>query len=1055
MFTTLQKEYALIFYIRHVLGQANNNGFLHELYTEKNIREIVEALVKNKVKDQATISVEQIVDSIMSKIRTDTLVDPNKPNAKFNVLPFSPVSLMELYMGKTIDNALLNMQQRIFVDDITDAKDGLAAYFMSCFTRSDMVSDDFIKLATLDKHPSVQEFINVLSSRYPRAEIIKDTKQLSMYASEMVKNNFTHQDLNVVLASIRLDYHNILNDVTLLNAIRKAAELKEADDDTSSFDDLRDRCEKKVRDMIKSTADVGNLLKTAGIYRFAGTMKYIRGSKGEDGSAPVNTIEVSVRKQDRTDSNGIDVYTQFVTTLNKLLAIENLGPVESGTYRNLGTVIMSEAQYRAIFPEYFVTFGIIKDKLKTETEMGKATMKSGDEAGSVIDNYTGEEKFEQEYDDSFDSTTLTVEKTKKLMFAKMLATLNGHPEKVPDQIEPKNNPNSVVYDLNRILVRELFNSPYETIQGLVGYLTLGELPPDLQDKASEMEKLREKFLNSAQSVNQEMVERDAHVMAFATILSQLSKLAQMDPDSRTSQHRSANINTHHPITLKSGGKTYSLNNLPTVVNLMAAKAMEGKIIASITLTDPNPLTSALNFLEQSGLLMESDGMYTLETDNAAIKNILDGMEWLQLPSDHYHNMMPDALRNCSYIYKHNGWTHMSPAEMKVNHFTKIENKSKAKTSFEHIGKFVSMIEDLQTSIKPYVFQLRHLNEIIERIRQDYGIDTIPTAEAPTVDDATMSVDKKALEMLGMDESMESVDRLAQGYFLNKIIERYENAAKTCCSKIKEALRTNKMLNEQTRKALISKFNRNGSKTKLINTIFDGVKKTNLGIMADDSFKKDIQDSFTLTEHIIMLYNKVRTDVMAKDPTIASSFPVREYVNSQEIEGMTKGHSPSGKLYNEGGLGCQNDFLLNAYLIDILFETVYLLTVNFNLAGQNTYTVQEVLEMDDIKKMQKYINDNIQIAFEGNLGYQQLVNAIIPRLRILFNISMLNMVVIVMSTNPQITKVTGRQYRTITGYTNNMTSKKVLSEIEDKQNSQVTKRKKANWRDEFMPMDDED
>jgi hypothetical protein len=106
-------------------------------------------------------------------------------------------------------------------------------------------------------------------------------------------------------------------------------------------------------------------------------------------------------------------------------------------------------------------------------------------------------------------------------------------------------------------------------------------------------------------------------------------------------------------------------------------------------------------------------------------------------------------------------------------------------------------------------------------------------------------------------------------------------------------------------------------------------------------------------------------------------------------------------------------------------------------------------------MQKYINDNIQIAFEGNLGYQQLVNSIIPRLRILFNISMLNMVVVVMSTNPQITKVTGRQYRTITGYTNNMTSKKVLSEIEDKQNSQVTKRRKADWRNEFMPMDDED
>ena len=90
------------------------------------------------------------------------------------------------------------------------------------------------------------------------------------------------------------------------------------------------------------------------------------------------------------------------------------------------------------------------------------------------------------------ASVLTLGKTKKLMLAKMLATLNGHPETVPDQIESAKGKKSAIYELNRIFITELFNSPYPTIQALVGFLTHDELPPDMESHDDELFILRQK-----------------------------------------------------------------------------------------------------------------------------------------------------------------------------------------------------------------------------------------------------------------------------------------------------------------------------------------------------------------------------------------------------------------------------------------------------------------------------------------------------------------------------------------------------------------------------------
>lgn len=1057
MATTLQKEYALIYYIRHKLGQAANNGFLHELYTEKNIREILEALVKNNVKDQSTINVEKIVNRVMPRISIDTLTDPRKENAKFNLLPNNPVSLMQLYMGKTIDNMMLDAKQRIFIDDITEAKDGLGAWFVSTFTRKYMLGGTFTTLVTLDKKLSRSEIEEALHKKFPNSNMfsgIDDMSELDNvlgeFATRMVRSHFTNKDINAVFLYIKEHYNGHLTELSLENAINEVVEIKETEVGSASFDDERDLHEADVKEKVQSTASIGEYFKDASKRHFVGTLKYTRNGKSDDGETPRNEIQITLRKQELTDDGSVDNYTQFVNVINRLLAIESLPPVRTGTYKNLGTIILSEEQYHALFPEYFVTVGIIKEKVSTASEMGGATMKSGDETTNIVDNYTGEEKYDNDdEEDSYFSDVLALDKTRKLTLAKMLATLNGHPQSVPDQIQPTKMPNSAIYELNRILVREIFNSPYENLQGLVEYLTTNKLPEDLEAHEEQLAKLKNTYLASATSESQESAELNIQIKAFATILSELSQRAQMDPSSKYSQ-RVSRSGPRNDITIKIGENTYILNNLPTIVSIMVAYAKEGKFINSLTL-DSDPLKSAINFLTESGLLTGENNVYTLDTDTESVRSKIDSLNWVQLPTIH-NQMMSDALRNCSYIYKHNGWEPMSVEELKANKFTPIKDTTKVKTQSDYTSKFVNLIERLQTKIKPYIYKLKHINDIIDFIRKEYNIPTLTNVEPPKVTDQSLSAAEGMMSLIGTDNSADAVDNLAQGFYLNSVTTQYENVAKKACNEIKQKLAGEKLLNTNMQKALISKFRYNGGKVAVINDIFGDVKKSVSGNIAENPRKMETRHIFTVAQDIILLYNKVRGELGTSNPSIATIFPEkREYVKIDDVKEMANGKTPSDKMYNEDGSGCPNDFLLNAYLIDILFEAIYMLAVHFNLQSQSTYTAQEVMDMDNISEMERYIKANINVKVEDNLRYSQLLSSIRERLGMLFSTPMHVPVVAAIANNPDVTQLSIGSYNKMNGRMAHSTSDKVMSTIEEKQKNSVTKKQRENNKKRFFQM----
>lgn len=1058
MATTLQKEYALIYYIRHKLGQAANNGFLHELYTEKNVRTILEALINNKVKDQATINVEKVVDRVMPRIAIDTLTDPRKENAKFNVLPNTPVSLMQLYMGKTIDSMLLDTKQRIFIDDITDAKDGLGAWFVSTFTRKYMLGEHFNSLVSLDKKPSKSQIEEAIYKRYQNSPLfagINDMSEidnvLGEFVTPMVRHHFTNNDLNAVFAHIQENASGHLSEFSLPDAINDVIKIKETEVDSESFDDERDLHEKAVKDKVQSSASIGEFFKEASKTRFVGTMKYVRGGKADGSETPINEIQLTLRKQELTDDGSVDNYTQFVTLLNRLLAIESLPEVETGTFKELGTVRLTEEQYHALFPEYFVTVGIIKEKVSTASEMGGTTMKSGDEASNIVDNYTGEDKYDNDEDeDSYTSNVLTVDKTKKLMLAKMLATLNGHPQSVPDKITGSQMPNSAIYELNRILVKELFNSPYQTLQGLVEFLTTNNLPKELESHEKELRELNDSYLSASASESQASSELNVHIKAFATILSELSLRAQMDPRSKYNQRISKSA-PRKDITIKIGDSTYILNNLPTIVNLMVAYAKSGKIIGSITLTDSDPLKSAISFLTESGLLTGDNKVYTLDSDTESIRSKIDALNWIQLPTIH-NPMMSDALRNCSYIYKHNGWEPMSNDELKANQFTPIQDKTKVKGKSDYTSKFVNMIERIQGRINPYISKLKNVNDIIDFIRKEYSIPNLTNIEPPKVTDSSLSAAEGMMGLIGTDNSAESVDQLAQGFYINTITTKYENLANKACKDIQTILKQEKLLTPEMHKALVNKYRYNGGKVAIINEIFNGVKKSASGNIAELPQKMETQHIFTIAQNIILLYNKVRKDLGESNPSIANAFPAeRKFIQVSEVKDMANGTTPSGKMYNEDGSGCPNDFLLNAYLIDILFESIYMLTVHLNIPDQSKYTAQDVVDMDNISEMERYIKANIDIRVDGALGYTSYLSSIRSRLGMLFTTSMHVPVVALITNNPDVNQLTIGAYNKINGKTTHSTSAKVMSAINERQKNRVTMKQRENELDRNFPM----
>ena len=158
--------------------------------------------------------------------------------------------------------------------------------------------------------------------------------------------------------------------------------------------------------------------------------------------------------------------------------------------------------------------------------------------------------------------------------------------------------------------------------------------------------------------------------------------------------------------------------------------------------------------------------------------------------------------------------------------------------------------------------------------------------------------------------------------------------------------------------------------------------------------------------------------------------------------MASGKTPSGKMYTEKGNPCRTAFLLNAYLIDILFEAMYIITVNFDIQTEKTYTAQEVIAMTDVDEMKEYINHTLNIKV-NDTRYSQLLNTVNSRVRInlLFNSDFLNLVPVVLGTHPEVKQLTIGSYKNISGDTTNVSINKMMQGIAEKKTRQFDLRNK--------------
>lgn len=1046
MATTLQKEYALIYYIQKALKQTEHNGFLHELYTPEAIKRMVETLVKNNTKDQPTINVSNAVEDILNKVNINNFVNPNQLSEKTKLLPYDTTSFMQMCMGKTVDRTVLNMKQRLFIDDITEAQDGLAAYFVSTFTVKNMIHPSFEHLVKMDKRPDADEIANELHKRYPNSPLFKGAKDMSELEAQiaplvapLTKNQFTYYDLDSLFRALD-NYPNVLDKISLTNAVNAVIKGKQEESPHTTFDAVRDHNEANVKTRIKEAPSIDEFFKKSCGSRFVGTIKYKRNGT-IDGVNRENVIDVSLRKEDRR-------FDEFIDVINRLLSIEGETEVTTGYFKDKRSVLLTERQYHVLFPEYFITVGAIKEKVSTESEMGGSTMKSGDEKTSVIDSYSREDNnYEEEEDDSLNSPDLYVGKTKKLMFAKMLATINGHPETVPDMLESKMGTKAMIYNLNRILITELFNTSYDNIVSLDNYLHTGQIPDKWSDNTvSALHALRDTYLKEQQAEHRQYVERDTHVKAFATILSELARLAKMDPQSefdKRSQKYGSNDISNQDVTLTCDGYTYVLSNasLSTIVNLMIKQAVQGKFVASATLTNTDALRCALGFLKDSGLLNEENKVYRLYADADSIKQTIDGMDWDQLPTIH-HSMMSTALRNCSYIYKHNGWEPMSNDELSRSDVAPIQDEKKKTTQYDDIQTLISVVEGLQGQIKPYVLNLKAVNYIIDLIKKQYNIAELSPVEAPTVDEDTLSITDNVLHSFVTDDSAEAFDKFSQGYYISHITGQYNELVENTCENIKKVLTKNHLFNEGTRATLLSKVNNSGRPAKIITDIFGEKKVENNGLIAEDFNRIEMRNIFTIAQDTILLYNKALSDLRTKNPAIASNFYNRQYVTAEEVNLMASGKTPSGKMYTEKGNPCRTAFLLNAYLIDILFEALYIISVNFDIQTEKTYTAQEVIAMKDVDEMKEYINYTLNIKV-NDTRYRQLLNTVNSRARLnlLFNSDFLNLVPVVFVTHPEVKQLTIGSYKNISGDTTNVSIDKMMQGIAEKKTNQFDSKNK--------------
>lgn len=1045
MATTLQKEYALIYYLHTVIGQTNNNGYLNELYSEKNLKSILETLINNKVKDKAGVDVEELIPAILRQVNTDVLTDPNHKSAKFNILPNNPVSALELYMGKIINTELTNSKQRIFVDDITDAKDGMAGYFVSLFTINDMISSQFEKMVTWDQDMSINGIRKKLVELYTNsnAAVIREfhvdvNKIIRPFAQTLFDNNFTNKDFAYIEEYIKAYYKGNVNEVSIENAITAAIKKKkesEGSDEQSVFELRREQQESNLKGKILSSTKISNFLDTSSDARFSGTMKYTRNGSLDGGESAERVIQIALSKQNRVDKENIDRFSRFVDVLNKLLNIETrrrggdsppIPPVRTGTYRAgrtkvIKTILLTEEQYHVLFPEYFITVGLINEKVSTASQLSGTQMKSGDEVTNVVDSYTGENKYEYDDDESFSSTELTVDKTPKLVIAKMLAIINGHPESVPDTLTPTKMPNSTIYEVNRLLVRELCNTPYTYLREIGFFIESGQLPEELKPNLKALSNLRMTYLATCQEEHQQQAERDIHVKAHANILSELAQLANLDVKGK-SMERNTN-----DIILKGNGCTFILNNLPEIVNMMISRTMKGEFIASMTCNDAKISQSAIDFLSKANLLKKvSATEYAIIPNIQDIQEIVDNLDWAAL--DTYHDrMLSTALNNCGYVYRLNGWTEMTEQERHHYKFSFVTEAPKTKDVDYDKTKLVDLFDHILNLIKPYMLKIRDTNRVIHLIESTCrGITGLPEVQAPVVNDDTMDVADGMLNMFGTDNSAEEANKLAEEYYTKYVIPQYEEAVSNACKAVHKKLSDHNMLTEITQRKLIQSCNHNGSLTKIVNEIFAGPKQAVYSNTASNYIQQEVRDIFTIAEAIISLYTTTRNSVCQSDPTIGNSFRDRQYITINEVKQMANGTTPNGKKYTEDGSDCPKDFLLNAYLIDILFETIYLLMVQFNLPAQTQYTVQNVLAMKNVTEMKRYINSNLDVKLRDKVHDNGLITKIINRKNVLFTSHMVTMLSGLIVKHPDVSQLTTGEYSKINGQTTHMTSEKTLS-----------------------------
>ena len=162
MFNTLQKLYALIYYIRTTIpGKELHNGYLNELYTPETVDlltdEIINAMVGNTDKKTSSASIGEIKKRLSLNAIIPSLTDPSKSDSSFKFLPETPKSMIRLYEGKKIANAIKAFQPRTFVQDALSTGGELAGYFVSIYTKSVFTSSEFAAFDEKYKYASIDK----------------------------------------------------------------------------------------------------------------------------------------------------------------------------------------------------------------------------------------------------------------------------------------------------------------------------------------------------------------------------------------------------------------------------------------------------------------------------------------------------------------------------------------------------------------------------------------------------------------------------------------------------------------------------------------------------------------------------------------------------------------------------------------------------------------------------------------------------------------------------------------------------------------------------------